>query len=119
MRAVLTSVAICAGLLGLIAPARADRIDGAWCHDQGARMMIDGPAIVTPTGTHTQGDYSRHAFSYVVPPEDPGAGTIVRMRLLNEETVQVQAGPQAPWETWNRCGPSISLLERIQLTGLS
>ena len=103
-------VGIVAGAcLGLLAtPALADAIDGAWCRDSGLRLMINGPAIVTAAGSKTQGDYSRHAFSYVAPAGDPGAGTTISMRLLSEETMQLRAGPQAPVETWNRCGPPIS-----------
>ena len=89
-------------------PARADAIDGAWCHETALRIMINGPSIVTPAGTKTKGDYSRHAFSYVVPAGEPGAGTTVEMRLLNEQTVQLRAVGSASVETWFRCGPTIS-----------
>ena len=92
--------------LGSVA-ARADVIDGAWCHE-GLRLTISGPAIVTPGGTKTSGDYSRHAFSYVVPASEPQPGTTVMMRLLNEETMNLRASPEAAWETWRRCGPPIS-----------
>jgi hypothetical protein len=88
-------------------PAWADAIDGAWCHE-GVRLTISGPAIVTPGGAKTQGDYSRHAFSYVAPPSDSNSGTTISMRLLNEDTMQLRAGAQAPTETWLRCGPPIS-----------
>ena len=95
--------------LVLAAPsARADSIDGAWCHDNGARLMISGPTIVTPGGTRMQGDYQRHAFSYVAPAGDAGAGGTIQMRLLNEETVQILAGPQGPDAIWRRCGPPVS-----------
>ena len=86
--------------------ARADVIDGAWCHDQHGRVIIQGPSVVTPTGARTQGDYTRHSFSYVAPAGDPGAGATIQMMLLNEETVRVRNG--ANEETWRRCGPSIS-----------
>ena len=89
------------------APAWADAIDGAWCHE-GLRLTISGPAIVTPGGARTQGDYSRHAFSYVAPPSDAQSGTTVSMRLLNEDTMQLRAGAQTATETWLRCGPPIS-----------
>ncbi len=86
--------------------AFADVIDGAWCHDKHGRMVIAGPSIVTPAGSRTQGDYTRHSFSYVVPSGDPGAGGTIQMMLLNEETVRVHDGGGE--ETWHRCGPSIS-----------
>ena len=92
-------------------PARADAIDGAWCHEKGRRMVITGPSIVTPAGSTTQGDYGRHDFSYVVPAGEPGAGTTIRMVLMGEYRVQVQEGDAAP-AVWERCGPSISFLRQ-------
>jgi hypothetical protein len=112
MRAATISAICIAATLGFARSACADVIDGSWCHEKGSRMTIDGPIIITPTGTRTEGNYSRHFFSYVVPDGDPGAGALVKMRLLNEETVQVQAGPEAPWVIWHRCQPTISLLWR-------
>ena len=97
-----------AGLLASAGLAHADAIDGAWCHERGARIVITGPSVITPSGSHTEGDYTRHAFSYTVPSSDPGAGTRVNMLLLSETAVQVRMGPQANPETWHRCGPSIS-----------
>jgi hypothetical protein len=97
-------------LLGLAAaPALADSIDGNWCHQNGRRMMISGPSIVTPAGTKAQGDYGRHDFTYVVPATDPGAGTTIRMVLMGEMHVRVQEGDAAA-VVWDRCGPSISAL---------
>lgn len=99
------------GVLGLTVlwtgPALADAIDGAWCRD-GLQLMIDGPSIVTAGGAKTSGDYSRHAFSYVAPPSDPGPGTAISMRLLNEETMQLRPGATGAVETWRRCGPPVS-----------
>jgi len=100
-------VGVFAASLLAAAAARADAIDGAWCHE-GQRLSISGPAIVTPAGTRTSGDYSRHAFSYVVPASEPKPGTTISMRLLNEETMHLRAAPDAAWETWLRCGPPIS-----------
>lgn len=60
----------------ILAPssALADAIDGEWCFPGDARQFrIDG-GITAPAGTQTTGNYSRHAFSYVVPSGDPGAG---------------------------------------------
>ena len=89
-------------------PARADSIDGTWCRDNDRRMMINGPTIVTPAGARTRGEYSRHAFSYVAPPGEPGAGGVIDMRLISEEEVQVRTPPQTSAETWRRCGPPVS-----------
>jgi hypothetical protein len=82
--------------------ARADAIDGNWCAADGRVMTIEGAAIVTPGGHQITGDYSRHAFSYVVPAGESGAGTMIAMILLNEETVRLRAGDAAD-EIWHRC----------------
>jgi len=82
--------------------ARADAIDGNWCAADGRVMTIEGAAIVTPGGRQTTGDYSRHAFSYVVPTGESGAGSMVAMVLLNEETVRLRVGEAAD-EIWHRC----------------
>ena len=47
--------------------ARADAIDGNWCAADGRTFSIEGPKILTPGGTATTGDYTRHSFAYVVP----------------------------------------------------
>ena len=84
-------------------PALADAIDGDWCSTKKAKQFsINGPVIVTPAGTQTTGNYSRHAFSYVVPEGDPDAGEAIAMQLLNEEEVQVSEEGGAP-EIWRRC----------------
>ncbi len=87
--------------------ARADAIDGAWCHEKGRRMVITGPSILTPGGTKAQGDYGRHDFAYTVPAGEPGAGTRILMVLMGETRVRVQEGDAAP-VVWERCGPSVS-----------
>lgn len=88
--------------------ARADAIDGHWCHDDGRRFEITGPLIVTPTQARTQGQYDRHYFSYIIPSGDPGAGATVDMVLMGETALRLKAGNMAE-ETWHRCGPPISL----------
>ena len=93
-------VAVVACLVGL-RDARADAIDGNWCAADGRTFSIDGPRIVTPGGTATTGDYTRHGFAYVIPAGEAGTGTRVTMVLLNEETVRLTAGA-AP-ELWRRC----------------
>ena len=102
------------GLLLLAAPALADAIDGDWCHKDGRRFSIRGPALVTPGGKHMEGDYSRHWFSYVVPAPEPGSGQTVFMTLMDENTVQTRLGAEtAKAETWIRCSPSISALRLL------
>ena len=81
--------------------ARADALDGNWCATDGRVMTIEGSRILTPGGTATAGDYSRHAFAYTVPTTDDNAGAEVRLVLVNEDTVRVVVGP--PPEIWRRC----------------
>lgn len=85
-------------------PARADAIDGDWCSPDGRHLTIRGQTIKTPGGAVTSGSYSRHAFSYVVPEQEPGGGGTVYMSLMNETTVQVRDGtPVAQPRIWKRC----------------
>ncbi len=103
---------IAAGLIVLIATsdiARADAIDGDWCRADGKRMSIRGSDITTPGGARTRGDYSRHAFSYVVPAGEAGAGEQVAITLLSETLAHARQGADpAPVQVWNRCQPSVS-----------
>ena len=101
--------------LAMLMPIRAmaDVIDGDWCFPDGRRFEIRGPDIVTPAGSRTMGDYSRHHFIYVVPQSDPDAGKTVDMRLMNENTVYLwMGGPasetEAPPQIWHRCLPAVS-----------
>ena len=98
--------------LALLLPtsvARADAIDGHWCHTQDGRMEISGPAIVTPGGTQMQGTYGRHSFSYTVPAAEPDAGATVDMILIDDDTVHLTKGAatSSP-QVWNRCPAPIS-----------
>jgi hypothetical protein len=86
--------------------ASADAIDGDWCLGT-SHFAIDGPNIVTPGGNRIQGNYSRHGFDYVVPASEPGAGGVIDMVLLNEETVRLtRKGQAAATEIWHRCKPT-------------
>ncbi len=96
----------------LVGPALADAIDGNWCHSDGRRLSIRGPEIVTPAGKTMEGIYSRHWFSYVVPPPEAGTGQTIHMTLLNENTVHLRLGEASTTpETWIRCTPSVSARE--------
>ena len=96
-------ISIAAVLTAAASPAAADAIDGDWCSPTDAKhFRIDGPNITTPAGTRTTGDYSRHAFFYVVPEGDPGAGQAILMLLLNEEEVQLAVDGGEP-KIWRRC----------------
>jgi hypothetical protein len=105
---VVSLVTVCAAVVGLAAPASADAIDGDWCRDDGKRMSIDGPAIVTPGGHQIKGDYNRHFFSYVIPPGEPGAGATVFIRLLGEYLAHARQGQDGAIQEWRRCKPDVS-----------
>ena len=86
--------------------AIADAIDGEWCSSAGKSLMITGPAIRTPAGIQTKGRYSRHAFAYEPPKDDPEYGQFVVMELLNEDLMRlarVKDGVASPAEEWRRC----------------
>jgi hypothetical protein len=89
------------------APARADAIDGHWCHDDGRRMEIAGPTIVTPGRNRVQGQYDRHYFSYTAPANEPGAGAAIDLALMGEMRVRLKRAGGTE-EDWRRCGPPIS-----------
>jgi hypothetical protein len=111
----MAGVVLCfSAYVGATCPALADAIDGTWCFSDGKRMFIQGPAIITPGGSHVQGEYGRHSFSYVATPADPGAGQTVWMLLINEDTVHLRIGAPATYSSdgadqeWRRCGPPTS-----------
>jgi hypothetical protein len=96
-------------LLGLASPARADVIDGDWCHDDGRRFSIHGPTIVTPGGATIQGDYTRHSFQYTAPLSEAGGGQPISMTLRSETRVDVRAGgPSEIIQVWHRCPATTS-----------
>ena len=90
-----------------IGSVRADVIDGEWCDATGHHFTIRGPEIVTPAGTRTTGQYSRHAFSYSDPQGGAPEGSEIFMRLVNESTVHLRHGtdPSGPVQVWTRCQP--------------
>jgi hypothetical protein len=83
--------------------ARADAIDGDWCYRDGRRLSIAGAQIVTPGGKRLTGNYSRHAFSYTAPANEPGAGATINMTLIDEGTVHLRQGAAAETQVWRRC----------------
>ena len=90
------------------APAWADAIDGAWCKENGTRLVISGPSIITPGGRQMQGMYDRHGFTYVVPAGETGAGATIEMRLMGDYAMQSRVAGSASYEDWKRCGPAVS-----------
>ncbi len=92
-----------AALFALATPALADRIDGEWCFASQS-LQIEGPTIRTPAGSQIKGDYSRHGFAYVVPSNEPEAGTEISMQLHSEELMTLsRKKADKPDETWRRC----------------
>jgi hypothetical protein len=87
--------------------ARADAIDGDWCHTDGRKLSINGPQIVTPGGAKIAGDYDRHHFTYVVPASEPGAGAAVNMILVSELQMRLKP-PSGEEQLWRRCGKPVS-----------
>ena len=49
-----------------------------------------------------QGNYSRHAFSYIVPAAEQGAGAQVAMVLVDDDTIHLRADTTAV-QIWHRC----------------
>jgi hypothetical protein len=54
------------------------------------------------------GDYSRHAFSYVIPAGEAGAGATVSIQLLSEYLAHARQAADAPVQEWRRCQPGVS-----------
>ncbi len=105
----ITSVLAGVAVAALLAPgpAMADAIDGDWCHSDGRRMSIDGSKIVTPGGRRMEGNYSRHGFTYTAPSGEAGAGSVISMGLIDDDTLQLTPGA-AKMQVWRRCPPPVS-----------
>jgi hypothetical protein len=98
--------------------AMADVIDGNWCYRDGRHFSIRGPDIVTPAGTSAKGNWSRHSFSYRVPPAEADGGQTIYMLLQDQNTVALAVGTQpmiadpAQVQIWHRCADQVSQLRR-------
>jgi hypothetical protein len=98
-----------AGVLLQTGIVRADAIDGDWCSTNSKRMSILGEKITTPGGNRINGNYSRHAFDYVVPAGEDGSGETVSIILRGEYLAISRQGPaDAPATEWRRCKETIS-----------
>jgi hypothetical protein len=96
-------------LLAQAGAARADAIDGDWCAADGQRMSIKGESITTPGGKTIAGNYTRHAFDYVIPAGEQGSGEAVNILLRGEYlAVSRQGSSSAPLKEWRRCKETIS-----------
>lgn len=102
-------VLVAVGWLMQTGVSRADAIDGDWCSIDGMRMSISGEKITIPSGKQIQGNYSRHAFDYVVPTGESGSGDVVSIVLRGEYLALSRQGPaDAPMREWHRCKEGIS-----------
>ena len=100
---------VAAGILLQTGVSHADAIDGDWCSTNGKRMSISGEKITTPGGKQIQGNYSRHAFDYIVPAGESGSGEVVSIILRGEYLAQSRQGPaEGPLTEWRRCKEGIS-----------
>jgi hypothetical protein len=98
-----------AGILLQTGAGHADAIDGDWCSTDGMRMSISGEKITTPGGKQIQGNYSRHAFDYVIPAGESGSGDVVNIILRGEYLALSRQGPvDGPLREWHRCKEGIS-----------
>ena len=89
--------------------SHADAIDGDWCSTDGLRMSIRAEKITTPGGKQIDGNYSRHAFDYVVPVGENGSGEVVSIILRGEYLALSRQGSSAgPMREWRRCKETIS-----------
>jgi hypothetical protein len=106
-RSLISLVAI--GMLLQTGISHADAIDGDWCGTDGMRMSIRGEKITTPGGKQIEGNYSRHAFDYVIPAGENGSGDVVNIVLRGEYLALSRQGPvDAPLREWHRCKEGIS-----------
>ena len=102
-------VLVAAGMLLQIGVGHADAIDGDWCAANGKRMSILGEKMTTPGGNRINGNYSRHAFDYVVPAGEDGSGESVNIILRGEYLAQARTGAEgSPWLEWRRCPATTS-----------
>ena len=100
---------VAAAMLLQTGVGHADAIDGDWCSTDGMRMSIRAEKITIPSGKQIQGNYSRHAFDYVVPSGENGAGDVVSIILRGEYLALSRQGPaDAPLREWHRCKEDIS-----------
>jgi len=102
-------VLVATGMLMQTGVGHADAIDGDWCSTDGMRMSIRGEKITIPSGKQIEGNYSRHAFDYVVPAGENGSGDVVSIILRSEYLALSRQGPaERPLREWHRCKESIS-----------
>ena len=89
--------------------ARADAIDGNWCHTSHGNLEIRGENIITPGGTQMTGAYTRHTFRYVSPAGERAANQTINMAIVDDETLHlIVEGTDSGIEVWQRCRVNVS-----------
>ena len=112
IKTVLILLAILWGVAGA-SIAKADSIDGTWCHDREPRTMtINGQKWILDRLTGT-GQYGRHSFVFDYPAQDQkstDAGSRIQLRLMGEMNLSwvktMPNGESGPAEYWHRCHPT-------------
>ena len=109
MSARLLILLVATGLLLQTGVGHADAIDGDWCSTDGMRMSIHGEKITIPSGKQIQGNYSRHAFDYVVP-AGKTAQVMSSVFSYGESILRYRTKGQSKGfrKEWHRCKESIS-----------
>jgi hypothetical protein len=93
--------------------AKADSIDGTWCHDREPRTMsINGQQWTLDRLVGT-GQYGRHSFVFDWPVQDQtntDAGSRIQLRLMGEMNlswvITKPNGESSAAEYWHRCQPT-------------
>ena len=96
-------IAAAEALLLPSAGARADQIDGHWCHADGRNLSIEGSMIITPGGNEIVGNYRRHSIFFTLPADEPNPGTKIAMQQLNDLVMQMLKEGDQEAQTWRRC----------------
>ncbi len=99
----LIAIPLAAAVVFAAGLARADVIDGNWCHADGRRLSIKGAQLTMAGGKQIEGDNDRRSFAYVVPAFEPDAGATITLVLVGEAQVRV-ISPTHPDQLWRRCG---------------
>lgn len=85
-RVTLASTIICLLIITATGPAVSHAIDGAWCHEDGRSMRIDGD-MISIDGHTIAGTYQRHSYTYTSPPGPEGRSGVTSMVLKDDNTL--------------------------------
>lgn len=102
-------VSLAALLMVFSGTARADAIDGNWCHTEHGNFEIRGNNILTPGGSQMTGEYSRHTFRYIAPTGERAATKAINMAVIDDETLHLLVEEaDGNIEVWRRCHVNVS-----------